>query len=1095
MTKNLYIMNYTSKISLIFFALFLISFHETMAQNITDTRLMSSPAVSTNNIAFIYAEDLWIANKDGSNPRRLTIDEGMESNPVFSPDGSTIAFSAEYDGNTDVFVVPSTGGVPKRLTWHPSQDVVRDFTPDGNNVLFNSRRSVYTGRHAKLYTINTSGGQPKELPIPTAYSSSYSSDGQYMAYTPLYEAFNQWKNYRGGTQSRIWVYNTKSYEVSEIPKPSSGGNDSNPQWVGNSVYFRSDRNGEFNLFSYELSSQKVTQHTNYDDFPVLRLSANGNDLIYEQAGYLHLFDPSTKTSTKLTIGIATDLLEMRSRYVSGNSYIRSASISPSGARSVFDFRGEIVTVPAKKGDVANITQTPEAHEKYPQWSPDGKNIAFFSDASGEYVLHLKSVNDRSIKTIPISGAGFYAFLHWSPDSKKLCFVDNGRNLYLADVLSGKITKIGSDKLYYPGVFRELFGSWSHDSKWVTYTLVTETNFERAFVYSVHQNKSFALSDGLSNVSEPIFDPSGKYIYMLASTDAGPIINWFDQSNQDMEMSNSIYLVTLQKELVSPLAKENDEEKGEEENEEKENEDKDKDGDPGPVRIDWENINNRILDLPITPGIYTNLSCSEEGKLFYLSRKPHSSFNDPQSLRMYDLKEREDKEIMQANWFEIAAGGKKMLFRKRQSWGITDVGKKPENGDLNTEAIEVKIDPVKEWGNIFNEAWLVNRDYFYDPGMHGLDWDAMKKKYRVFLPDVTCRSDLYRFMQWMFSELAVGHHRFGSRGDRMNNPDRVGGGLLGADYEIVNNRYRFTKIYGGLNWTPELRSPLTEPGVNVEVGEYLLAVNGSQVTAGQNLYSFFENTADKIVELAVGPNANGSDSRKVKVVPISNERALRNRDWVEGNMKKVDEATNGQVAYVYVPNTAGTGHQYFKRYFFPQANKKAVIIDERHNGGGQLADYYIDILKKPYQSHWNFRYGNDLKAPSASIQGPKVMLIDETAGSGGDYLPWMFRKFELGKLIGKRTWGGLVGVLGYPEFIDGGSVTAPNVAFWNEDGFGIENVGIAPDIEVEQWPKEVIAGRDPQLEKAIEVVLEQLKNNPPVYPKKPDNPVRVRKSNK
>ncbi|TRX62657.1 peptidase S41 [Fulvivirga sp. M361] len=1082
-------MKYTSIISSILFAVLQFTHDRTSAQNTIDTRLMSSPAVSSAHIAFIYSEDLWVANKDGSNPRRLTIDEGVESNPVFSPDGSIVAFSAEYDGNTDVYVVPATGGVPQRLTWHPTWDIAQGFTPDGKDVLFTSSRTTYTNRHAKLYTIPVSGGRPEELPIPTAFKGSYSSDGQYIAYSPLYEVFNQWKNYRGGTHSRIWIYNTSSHEVSEIPKPPSGSNDANPQWMGNTVYFRSDRNGEFNLFAYDLKEQTVTQLTDYDDFPVLSLSANGNDLIYERAGYLYFFDTALKSSKKLTIGIATDLLEMRPRYVSGNSYIRSAAISPSGARAVFDYRGEIVTVPAKKGDVVNITQSPGTHEKYPQWSPDGKHIAYFSDQSGEYQLHIKSLKGTNIKTIPVDGAGFYAFLHWSPDSKRLCFVDNGRNLYLADVSSGKITKIGSDELYIPGAFRELFGSWSHDSKWVTYTVITSTHFEKAYVYSVDQGKSYALSDGLSNVSSPIFDPGGKYIYMLASTDAGPVINWFDQSNLDMELSHSIYLVTLQKELVSPLAKENDEEKGTQEDT-----DPEKNSDPEAVSIDWENIEQRIIDLPISPGIYSNLSCAEEGKLFYLSRTPHNDFSHPRSLRMYDFKEREDKEIMQADWFEIAAGGKKMLFRKGRSWGITEVGKKPENGDMNLNAIQVKIEPVREWKNIFHEAWRVNRDYFYDPGMHGLDWDAMKEKYRVFLPDVTCRSDLYRVMQWMFSELAVGHHRFSSRGDKMNNPARVSGGLLGADYEIVNNRYRLKKIYGGLNWTPELRSPLTEPGVNVKAGEYLLAVNGGYVTADQNLYSFFENTAGKIIELTVGPNANGSGSRTVRVVPVSNERALRNRDWIEGNIRKVDEATDGQVAYVYVPNTTVAGHEYFKRYFFPQVNKKAVIIDERYNGGGQLADYYIDLLKKPYQSHWNFRYGNDLKAPSGSIQGPKVMLIDETAGSGGDYLPWMFRKFKVGKLIGKRTWGGLVGVLGYPEFIDGGSVTAPNVAFWNEDGFRIENEGIAPDIEVEQWPEEVIDGRDPQLEKAIEVVLEELKNNPPTEPERPDYPVRVRKSN-
>lgn len=1062
------------------------------AQNTSDTRLLSSPAVCQDKIAFIYAEDLWIADKDGSNPRRLTIDEGIESNPVFSPDGSMIAFSAEYDGNTDVFIVPSTGGVPKRLTWHPSWDLVRDFTNDGKKVLFNSRRTNYTSRHAKLYTVSVDGGQPEELPIPNVFSASLSPDGNYIAYNPLYEAFNQWKNYRGGTQSRIWVYDVNTFEVVEVPKPESGGNDASPQWIGEKVYFRSDRNGEFNLYVYDMDTKQVKQLTQFEDFPVLSLSTNGNDLIYEQAGYLHLFDPDAGSSQKLTVGIATDLLEMRSRYVSGAEYIRSAAISPSGSRAVFDFRGEIVTVPAEKGDVNNLTQSAGVHEKYPQWSPNGKYVAYFSDANGEYALHLKSMKDQTVKSIPLTGTGFYAYIHWSPDSKKVAFVDNGRNLYVADISTKLVTKIGSDALYIPGAFRELFGSWSHDSKWISYTIITETNFEQAFAFSIDQKKSYAISDGLSNVSEPVFDPSGKYLYMLASTDAGPVVNWFDQSNQDMQMSNSIYLVTLQKDLISPLAKENDiEEIKEEKPDDKKKKDEEKEAEPEALKIDWAGIQNRIISLPVESGMYGNLSCPEEGKIYYLSFNPNGSFSDPQKLMKYDLVEKEEKEILKANDYTISADGKKTLIRNRRSWSISDTDKKPEKGELKVGEIEVKIDPVKEWGNIFEEAWRVNRDYFYDPGMHGVDWMAMRVKYKEFLPDVVCRSDLYRVMQWMCSEVAVGHHRFGSRGDQLNSPERIHVGLLGADYKVSNNRYQFAKIYGGLNWTPNLRSPLTEPGVNVRAGEYLIAVDGKQVTAEQNLYSFFENKADKIVTITVGASPDGNGSREEKVVPLSDEGALRNRDWVEGNIKKVDEATNGQVAYVYVPNTAGAGHEYFKRYFFPQVNKKAVIIDERHNGGGQLADYYIDILKRPYQSSWNFRYGKDLRAPSGSIQGPKVMLIDETAGSGGDYLPWMFRRFEIGKLIGKTTWGGLVGVLGYPEFIDGGSVTAPNVAYYNEDGFRIENEGVAPDIEVEQLPKEVMQGKDPQLEKAIKVILEELKKNPVTYPERPEYPVRTR----
>ena len=449
--------------------------------------------------------------------------------------------------------------------------------------------------------------------------------------------------------------------------------------------------------------------------------------------------------------------------------------------------------------------------------------------------------------------------------------------------------------------------------------------------------------------------------------------------------------------------------------------------------------------------------------------------------------------MDLDGYEISADGKKMIYTKWQTFGITDAGRKPEPGKgiLNTGALTVRIDPAEEWTQIFDEAWRVNRDYFYDPGMHGADWKAMKEKYAQFLPHLTCRSDLNRVIQWMCSELGVGHHRVGG-GDRLSNPQKVGGGLLGADFSLENNRYRLKKIYGGLNWNPDLRSPLTEPGLNVKTGEYILAVDGRDMTADKNIHSFMENTDGKIVELTVGPNPDYYGSRVIKVVPIGNELSLRNRDWVEGNLKKVTEATGGKVAYVYVPNTSGQGHEYFKRYFFPQADRKAIIVDERFNGGGMIADYYIDLLQRPMQSYWNMRYGNDLKTPSASIQGPKVMIIDETAGSGGDMLPWMFRKFGVGTLVGKRTWGGLVGTLGFPELMDGGSVTAPNLAIWTEDGFVVENVGVAPDIEVEQWPADVIEGRDPQLEKAIEVALKELEKNPPAEPVRPAYPIRVRK---
>ena len=1044
------------------------------AQNTTDTRLLWQPAISKNAIAFIYAEDLWVANRDGSYPRRITVSDGTESNPIFSPDGSMIAFTGQYDGNTDVFVVPTAGGVPKRLTWHPGADLVRDFSPDGKKILFASQRNSFTNRYYQLFTVDISSGAEVQLPIPNAFWASYNADGSSIAYTTIPDRFEQWKNYRGGTMSRIWLYNTKSHNVTEIPKPKTGSNDTKPVWKGNNVYFRSDRAGEFNLFSYDVAAKTVNQITKNNDFPVSSLEGSNEGIIFSQAGYLHVYNPANNNTSKLKIGIAADLLDQRDRYIKGDQYIRDGDISPSGARVVMDFRGDIVTVPAGKGDVFNLTNTAGAHEKNPTWSPNGKLIAYFSDASGEYALHIKNQDGSgSAQAIKLNGSGFYAHMHWSPDSKKIAFVDNGRSLYVVEIATNKITKIAEDTHYLPGAFRELFGSWSSDANHIAYTTITETNFQRAWIYSLSENKSYPLTDALSNVTEPTFDPSGKYIYMLASTDAGPVVNWFDQSSNDMEETNSIYMVTLQKQVISPFAKENEMEMATDTSSKAPYK---ADSSRTKLKIDWDGIQNRIVPFPIAKGRYRSLSAVKEGELFYLSASPHDAA--PTTLNLYSFKKRKEEVIMPADVYSIAAKGEKTLYYLKGKWGIAATGQKPTpEGIINTSSIQVKMSPRQEWNNIFNEAWRVNRDFFYDAKMHGVDWMAMKKKYETLLPDVASTNDLYKVMQWMFRELSVGHHRFDASGDRRANPDVVPGGLLGADYETNNNRYRIKKIYGGLNWTPDLRSPLTEPGVNVQVGDYILKVNGADVTADKNLYSFFENTAEKIVTLSVASSAEGANTRTIKVVPIASEVALRNRDWVEGNMKKVSDASNGQVAYVYVPNTGSGGFEYFKRYFFPQVNKAGIIVDERFNGGGQLADYYIDLLKRPVQSYWRYRYGKDQKAPNASIQGPKVMLIDETAGSGGDYLPYLFRQAKLGTIVGKTTWGGLVGVLGYPELIDGGVVTAPNLAFFDENGFGIENVGTPPDIEVEQWPVDVINGKDPQLEKAIQIVLDELKKNP------------------
>jgi tricorn protease len=1078
------------------------------AVDVNDTRLLSQPAISKSQVAFVYAGDLWVAAPDGTNVRRLTSGQGV-SQPVFSPDGTLIAFSARYEGNVDVYVVPTAGGVPARLTWHPMPDVVQGFTPDGSAVLFTSARAVFSGRYQQLFTVPVKGGVPSALDLPNAFRATYSPDGKRLAYNPLYDAFTQWKHYRGGTVSTIQVYQLGTHATQKIPQPPDRANDVYPMWVGDIIYFLSDRNGEFNLFSFDTRSNEIKQLTTYTDFPILSASAGGGKIVYEQAGYLHVYDPSSSQHKKLTIGVAADLVDTRPRFVKGARYIRNASLSPSGARAVFEFRGEIVTVPAEKGDPRNLTNTPAADERSPVWSPDGKSIAYFSDAGGEYQLVIESQDGKGdARTFKVTGSGFYSKPTWSPDSKKIAYVDNSWSLYWMDVTSGVSKKIGSEEVGDP--FRRLAPAWSPDSKWVAYTLGGPSYIQTVYVYSLEQDKSFAVTDGLSDVGGPVFDPGGKYLYFFGSTDAGPVRDWFAMSNADMRATSSIYLAVLRKDLPSPLAKESDEEKGKEEKakDEKTGEEKppqsagpsdkpaaqpatpakdEKTGKPADqFSIDFDGLNHRIVALPVPSGDYRSLQVGETGQIYYLRTADGKT-----ALHKYDLTARKDEVLLpELDDYLLSADGKKLLYRSRTSWSIAPAKAKIDasQGKLNVDAIEVKIDPRAEWPQIFNEAWRINRDYFYATNMHGADWPAMREKYAVFLPDLATRDDLNRVIQWMCSELGVGHHRVGG-GDYRSEPTSVPGGLLGADYSIENGRYRFKKVYGGLNWNPELRSPLTEPGVDVKAGEYLLAVGGRDLRPPANLYSLFENTSGKIVEIKVGPNPDGTGARTVSVVPIASEFSLRNRDWVEGNLKKVTDATGGRVAYVYVPNTSTLGHTYFKRYFYPQANRDAIIVDERFNGGGSVADYYIDILRRPLGAYWNMRYGGDLKTPTASIQGPKVMIIDETAGSGGDLLPWMWRKFKMGPLVGKRTWGGLVGTLGFPILMDGGFVTAPNLAIWTEDGWVVENEGVPPDIEVEQTPADVIAGRDPQLERAIQVVMDELKKNPPSKPKRPPYPIR------
>lgn len=1068
----------------------------------SDTRLLTQPAVGKTRIAFHYANDLWTAALDGTDVRRLTSDRGVEANAAFSPDGEWIAFTAGYDGNADVFIVSALGGVPRRLTWHPGADTVQGFTPDGKKVLFTSARSVFTGRYQQLFTVPVEGGFPEQLPIPNAFRGVFSPDGKRIATNPLSDSFLQWKHYRGGTHSVVWIINLADLSYEKIPQPEGRSNDPGPMWIGDNVYFRSDRDGEFNIYVYDPRTKAVKAVTHHQDFPVLNASAGAGKIIYEQAGYLHLLDPDSGVSTRLRIGLATDAPELRERTARGTRWIRQGDISPSGARAVFEFRGEIVTVPAEKGDFRNLTRTTGAHERSPVWSPDGKSIACFSDTSGEYTLEVRPQDGKGpARSYRLSGAGFYESPVWSPDGLRIAYNDQARTFFVLDLTTGAVKKLGAD---YQLGGPESPSAWSPDGKWLAYTLGTASYYQRIFVYSVERDQSFPVTDGLSDAFHPVFDAAGKYLLFLASTNSGPVNQWFDLSKFDSRRTSSIYVVALAKDTPNILARESDEEKGGAERSEPGPGRKETaaPGSPAsakaavsPVAIDFEGLDRRIIPLPLPAGSYRSLTAGEAGQVYYLENPP--DIGSPAAsagglLHRYDFKIRRDEVILTGvTGIALSFDRKKILYTTPNQSFIANLQPKPAPGQgrLNVDDIGVRVVPREEWVQIYREAWRINRDYFYADNMHGADWEDVRKKYEVFLPHLSCRADLNRVIQWMCSELGVGHHRVGG-GDSLVENRGLPGGLLGADYAVENGRYRIKKIYGGLNWNPELRSPLTEPGLEAAEGDYLLEVDGRELKApADNLHAALENTAGKFVELRIGPSPDGRGSRIVRAIPLASEAALRNRDWVEGNLRKVDKATGGRVAYVYVPNTSSQGFEYFKRYFYPQADREAIIVDERFNGGGLIADYYIDHLKRPLISYWNMRYGADFKTPGASIQGPKVMLIDETAGSGGDLLPWMFRKFKLGPLVGKRTWGGLVGTLGFPILMDGGSVTAPNLAIWTEDGWVVENEGVPPDIEVEQDPAAVAAGGDPQLERAIKIIMEELAKSPVKKPARPPYPIR------
>ncbi|MBI3684018.1 MAG: PD40 domain-containing protein [Acidobacteria bacterium] len=1050
--------------------------------------LLQSPTINQTHIVFVHADDLWIVAREGGEARRFTTGIGSERDPIFSPDGSLVAFTGEYDGNTDVFVVPAQGGVPRRLTYHPGPDNAAGWTPDGKRVLFRSSRNS-SPAGSRLFTIPVEGGFPSEVALPLAAEGAYSPDGSRLAYVPLMRAFQVWKRYRGGRTTPLWIATLADSRIEKVPRENS--NDFNPMWIGNRVYFLSDRNGPVSLYAYDPASRKVTPALKNDGFEIKSASAASGAIVFEQFGEIHVFDLKTSKSRKIEISVAGDLPAVRPTQEKLASRIRSARLSPTGARALFEARGEIFTVPAEKGDVRNLTNTSGAAERNPAWSPDGRKVAYISDESGEYMLHIRGQDGlgEAEKFSLGDPPSYYFTLVWSPDSKKIAFTDKALRLASIDLEKKTVTEVDRDT--YDGPQKTLDPAWSPDSRWIGYTRKLKSHLRAVFVHSLETGKNHQLTDGMSDARFADFDRDGKFLYFTASTDAGPTSGWLDMSMLPFRVTRSVYLIVLPKDTPSPLAPESDEEKPVAEPPKPDAKKPEKA--EVKVAIDLENISQRILALPIPAREFSGLVAGKAGTVYLLETTPGASSGQfggsSRSLHKYDLKTRKfDKILDGISEFALSHNGEKMLFRQGDRWAIQPAGSapKPGEGSLKLEGMEARIDPQQEWRQIYREAWRIERDFFYDPGLHGVNWADARARYEKYLDGIASRSDLNYLMSEMFGEMSVGHLVVG--GGAAPEPKRVQGGLLGADYRLENGRYRFARVYNGENWNPELRAPLTQPGVNVVAGEYLLAVNGREVRASDNIYSFFEATAGKSVLIKVGPDPGGNGAREVTVTPVPSETALRTLSWIEDNRRKVDQVSNGTLGYVYLPNTANQGYGNFNRYYFAQIGKAGVVIDERFNGGGMVANYIIDLMRRPLLNYWSTRDGEDFTSPQGGIFGPKVMLINEYAGSGGDWMPWYFRKAGLGPLIGKRTWGGLVGNIGSVPLIDGGFLSAPNLAFWNLNGqWEIENAGVPPDIEVDLDPQAWRAGKDTQLEKAVEVAMAELAKKPLPVHKKPAYP--------
>ena len=1041
------------------------------------TRLLRTPSVSGRHIAFAYANNVWVVERAGGSARRLTSFQGQTQNPKLSPDGSLVAFSAEYAGNTDVYVVPVEGGQPKRLTWHPGADLVQGWTPDGKHILFSSPRATWAPTGVpRFYTVPVTGGVESALPLPRANQGKLSPDGSKIAYRMPTSWDEERRNYRGGQNKPIWIVDLKSFALDSTP--FTGTKEMDPVWVGDAVYFLSDRDGVSNVWAFDTKTRALRQITKFADFDVKSLDASGSTVVFEQAGYIHELDARSGTSKVVNITAAGDFPWMMPAWKDVTSRATNLALSATGKRAAVEARGEVFTVPAEKGDVRNLGNSSGSAEIAPVWSPDGKSVAYFSDASGEYQLIIApqdGLGAKRVIALPEPSRPYSP--SWSPNGRTIAFQDTHFRIWLVDVASGR-AKVADNDPYFM-MDRSIVPVWSPDSRYIAYPKRLKSLMRAIYVYDVEAAAARQITDGMADATSPAWDASGKYLWFFASTNFALNSSLLDMTKYDRPETKALYLAVLAKNEPSPLLPESDEEGA------RAVAPRDSAVAAAPARIDFDGLQQRIVVVPgIVERDYTALVAGPAGTVFFLEAVPATgTAGGPaggSALHRFQLATRRAQLFVSGvAQYTVSADGRKLLYRtggQNSALYLVDADKTVPQAGTGRLPVTLRayIDPREEFKQIFNEGWRNQRNNFYVKNLHGTDWAAVKKMYEPLLAHVNHRADLNYLIDNMGAETAIGHS-YVRGGDYPEVPNGTGG-LLGADFSVEGDRYRIARIYDAESWNPELRAPLAAPGVNVSRGDFILTVNGVELRAPDDIHRLLDGTANRQTVLTVNSRPDMQGARQITVVPVASEQGLRTRAWVEANRRYVDSASNGKLAYVYLPNTGVPGYTSFNRYYFAQQDRQGVVVDERYNGGGSAADYIVDLLGRDYDGYFNNPVGEryPFTSPANGIWGPKVMIINEMAGSGGDLMPYMFKRRKLGPLVGARTWGGLVATTDTPPFVDGGSMIAPRFGFFSrDDKFAVENEGVAPDIDVENFPREVIAGRDPQLERAVQEALRLL----------------------